>query len=97
MAPEQFNSNPTTSSEVYSFGIIIWELFSHQIPYPEAYNDGQIAIHKLNSEYKFRFPQNTPPLLKSLSEKCLNSNPDNRPSIEGVLHELEELFPNPTN
>jgi len=97
MAPEQFKANPTTQSEIYSFGIIIWELFSRQLPYPEA-NEMQVVMYKQNPDYKFIFPQNIPPELKSLAERCLNFNPESRPSIDTILRELDEIFPNiPSN
>jgi len=99
MAPEQFNANPTTSSEVYSFGIIIWELLSRQLPYPDVDNVLQygLARYKSNRDYRFVFPQNSPPQLQLLAERCLKFDPVARPSMDTILHDLEEIFPNPIN
>jgi len=91
MAPEQFNSSATDKSDIYSFGLVIWELFNYQIPFPEAINSLHLILLKQNNTYKFEFPLDTPDLLIEIAQSCLNHNPENRPTSLEILSKLTEF------
>jgi len=95
-APEQFESAATITTEksdIYSFGVIIWELFTRKLPFSEAKNDMQIAARKKDKN-TFEFPPNTPMILISLAKQCFNDNPASRPTAIKILWELDRYFSN---
>jgi len=92
MAPELISENLTEKSDIYSFGMIIWELFSRKFPYPDAKNDIQIFQSIKARNWKFKFNENTlhaPPKLVELGERCLNYDKEKRPTAVDILYELE--------
>lgn len=95
MAPELLIENPTLKSDIYSFGIIIWQLFTRKLPYPESKNEVQVFNSmKDPKSIKFEFPSNTPQFLKQLGERCLNYNPELRPTAKFILEYLDNNISN---
>jgi len=90
MAPEQFNLPATEKSDIFAFGMIIWELVTRKYPYYEATNEVEIVRLKADENYKFKFPSSTPRTLKEIGEQCLNFNYNFRPTAAVVLYELEK-------
>jgi len=88
-APEVLrNERYSFKVDVYSFGIVVWELFSRQDPYPGmppfqiVFAVGsQFARPLVNSQW----PQ---PWVK-LMTSCWAENPDHRPVFEEILHWLQ--------
>jgi len=81
MAPELLFEKPTLKSDIYAFGIIIWQLFTRKLPYPESKNEVQVFNSmKDPNTIKFVFPSNTSQFLKQLGEQCLDNNPKLRPT-----------------
>jgi len=95
MAPELLIEKPTLKSDIYSFGVIIWQLFTHKLPYPDAKNEVQVFNSMKNSNtLKFKFPPNISLMLKQLGERCLNYKPELRPTAKYILDDLNKNFPN---
>lgn len=98
MAPEVLMSTPTYDDkvDVYSFGIIFWELLTGKVPYGEM-TTANIAIFVVEQGLRPEIPENTPPKIRDLLTRCWNANPSRRPSMIDVLQELmlpECHFPN---
>jgi serine/threonine protein kinase len=85
MAPEllrQETSN-TSASDVYAFGIILYEVFSRRDPYEGedlATVIRQVADPTLHKRPPV--PKNCPPVIISLMSDCLVENPEARPTFE---------------
>jgi len=99
MAPEVIkmsDDNPYTfQSDVYAFGIVLYELLAGTLPYNDVSNKDQIlfmvgcgflkpAIDKLRTD--------TPKALRRLLDNCLSHTRDVRPAFRNVLVSLENLM-----
>ncbi|RHZ57702.1 hypothetical protein Glove_384g12 [Diversispora epigaea] len=88
MAPETLNSGKyTQASDIYSFGMIMLEVFTSYPPYYNIPHDEKLVISICEGrkpEIKCEIPQ----LFKDLMEKCWNINPLNRPTAEKLESQL---------
>jgi len=97
MAPEVFtSSNYTEKCDVFSWGIILWEVLSRRKPF---YHIGGSAFSIMWAVHKGIRPpliRNCPPAIEKLMIECWDQNPSNRPSMEQVVEiitKICELFP----
>ena len=88
IAPEVLNGEPyTLSSDIYSFGIIMTEFSSGKPPFHKRKHDAILALDICNG-LRPEFGKGTPEFYKKLAHKCMNANPDQRPTA----NELYEIF-----
>lgn len=85
LAPEQKNkgnaTNITNAVDVFAFGLIINECFTKNNPHGRDYP-------LISHHYPFLFA------LDGLVEKCLNSDPSSRISIDSALSEIKNIYQN---
>jgi serine/threonine protein kinase len=87
IAPEVLNREPyTLSSDVYSFGIIMTELSSGKPPFYYKKHDLNLALDICNG-LRPEFGEGTPEVYKKLAYKCMNANPEQRPTV-GELYDV---------
>ncbi|KAG8004507.1 Protein-tyrosine kinase 2-beta [Nibea albiflora] len=91
MAPESINFRRfTTSSDVWMFGVCVWEIFSMaQQPFFWLEN-GQV-INQLESGIRLPKPQLCPPTIYSLLTRCWAYEPNSRPSFSQLVCDLSEI------
>ncbi|KAI3365920.1 hypothetical protein L3Q82_000743 [Scortum barcoo] len=91
MAPESINFRRfTTASDVWMFGVCVWEIFSMaQQPFFWLEN-GQV-INQLESGVRLPKPQFCPPTVYSLLTHCWAYEPHNRPSFSQLFCSLSEI------
>ena len=75
--------NYTKAADVYSFGIIMYEVFSGLPPYHDVSHDKDLAI-KICLGLRPRFKIKVPQLIVHLIKRCLDVNSLNRPTTEEV-------------
>jgi len=82
MAPELFKRKAkyTKRSDVYSFGMILWELATRKIPWSDAQSASIIINWVLQGE-KEEIPKKSPQSYAKLIAKCWEQNPKDRPTI----------------
>ncbi|KAM4043716.1 proto-oncogene tyrosine-protein kinase ROS [Anomaloglossus baeobatrachus] len=91
MAPESLIDGIfTTRSDVWSFGVLLWELFSlGQQPY-QGYSNMEV-LHFVRSGQRMDSPDNCPDDMWNLMLKCWAQNPAQRPIFARIQKQLEEL------
>ncbi|XP_023276021.1 protein-tyrosine kinase 2-beta-like [Seriola lalandi dorsalis] len=91
MAPESINFRRfTTASDVWMFGVCVWEVFSMaQQPFFWLEN-GQV-ISQLETGARLPKPQLCPPTIYSLLSRCWAYEPQARPSFSQLVCSLSEI------
>ncbi|XP_072294210.1 platelet-derived growth factor receptor alpha isoform X2 [Eucyclogobius newberryi] len=94
MAPESiFDNMYTTLSDVWSYGILLWEIFSlGGTPYPGMVVDSSF-YNKIKSGYRMSKPEHSPLDVYEVMMKCWNSEPEKRPSFLGLSETVATLLP----
>ncbi|KAK7133193.1 hypothetical protein R3I94_015161 [Phoxinus phoxinus] len=94
MAPESiFDNLYTTVSDVWSYGILLWEIFSlGGTPYPGMVVDSSF-YNKIKSGYRMAKPEHASSEVYELMMKCWNSEPEKRPSFHGLSDTVASLLP----
>lgn len=99
MAPEVIRmqeENPYSfQSDVYAFGIVLFELLAGQLPYSIINNKDQILFMVGRGYLKPDLEllrNDTPKALKRLLEDCIKFNRDDRPIFLQILASLEPLL-----
>jgi hypothetical protein len=100
MAPEQClgAAGVDAAADVYSFGIMLYELISGQIPFSE---DAALDVKLLTAHLTKPPPPlaervpDVPPALAGLIERLLHKQRESRPRIEEVLSALRQLASRP--
>lgn len=90
-APEALKSNKFTSqSDVWSFGIFLWELYSFgRVPYPRIHLT-DVPEH-VQKGYKMEPPEDCPTEVYNIMEKCWHLDPLKRPTFNKISSLLKEM------
>eukprot|EP00727_Mastigamoeba_balamuthi_P000163 m51a1_g10143 putative serine threonine kinase (1409) ;mRNA; r:62958-68430 len=92
-APEVLAGAP---SDVYSFGIIIWEAVTQEVPYVDM-NPHYVAQRVMGSQLRPNVTDKFPKPLLALMESCWNFNPLVRPEFPQLVSDwpamVEEMEP----
>lgn len=89
MAPEVFEScNPDEKSDVYSYGIILWEMLIGDVPY-RGLKDVQVAVSVLNQNNRPPIPKGVDTHLSRFIRLCWHQDPSKRPYFKDIISQLE--------
>mmetsp|Transcript_30602 Transcript_30602/g.57974 ORF Transcript_30602/g.57974 Transcript_30602/m.57974 type:complete len:1242 (+) Transcript_30602:93-3818(+) len=94
MAPELLRnkSSATTHSDVYSFGIILYEVYSRKDPYEgENYHDVISMIADPHVNKRPPVPKSCPKSVAGIMKNCLKMSGEFRPTAEELDKELKRL------
>ncbi|KAL9266520.1 Serine/threonine-protein kinase STY8-like protein [Drosera capensis] len=91
-APEIIAGDPESASEtwmsnVYSFGMVIWEMVAGEAAY-SAYSPVQAAVGIAMCGLRPEIPKDCPHVLKSLMTQCWDSCPSKHPQFTEVISML---------
>uniref|UniRef100_A0A8C1GBY8 Tyrosine-protein kinase n=1 Tax=Cyprinus carpio TaxID=7962 RepID=A0A8C1GBY8_CYPCA len=93
-APEALNyGRYTTESDVWSFGVLLWETFSRGVtPYTIPHNmNNQQTRDEVERGYRMPAPNNCPGEIYALMCQCWQYDPRNRPSFRKLKADLYAL------
>ncbi|KAL6627240.1 hypothetical protein ACP70R_030966 [Stipagrostis hirtigluma subsp. patula] len=91
MAPEMIKRKAYNRKvDVYSFGLLLWEMVSGRIPY-ENLTPLQVAYAVANRNLKPTLPPECPAALRPLIERCCALQPDKRPDFWQIVEVLEQF------
>ncbi|XP_028404268.1 receptor tyrosine-protein kinase let-23-like isoform X2 [Dendronephthya gigantea] len=87
----------TTQSDVWSFGILLWEIISDgRVPYNNILDHTQL-LNFIKSGRIMKRPKNCPKDLYHIMVKCWSTNPEDRPSFKSLEDALEVLYEDEVN
>eukprot|EP00743_Colponemidia_sp_Colp-15_P003008 GILK01003253.1.p1 GENE.GILK01003253.1~~GILK01003253.1.p1 ORF type:complete len:596 (-),score=86.89 GILK01003253.1:171-1913(-) len=78
------------SADVYSFGIILWELYTNTIPF-QGMSVPEIRKCVVDGEYRPSIPPSTPSKYAELIRACWRTQPETRPNFAEIGARLEAL------
>ncbi|KAF8034445.1 hypothetical protein BT93_C0680 [Corymbia citriodora subsp. variegata] len=93
MAPELFNNKNnmvTEKVDVYSFGIVMWELLTGEEPYAKLRSEDIIA-GIIKGTLRPDIPSWCDPAWRSLMERCWSTDVNSRPSFSDIAKELRTM------
>ncbi|XP_066951467.1 tyrosine-protein kinase Fyn-like [Macrobrachium rosenbergii] len=80
----------SVKSDVWSFGILCYEIFTGgEVPYPSSTNDEVVLL--LREGYRMGKPPNCPDLMYETMLYCWANNPQQRPTFEFLLQQLQNF------
>ncbi|KAK4843032.1 hypothetical protein QYF36_003044 [Acer negundo] len=92
MAPEVLRNEPSNEkSDVFSFGVILWELMTVSIPWNHL-NSLQVVGVVGFMDRRLDLPEGLDPQVASVIRDCWRSDPDKRPSFEDIIQRMSSLL-----
>jgi serine/threonine protein kinase len=95
MAPELLDgkgANNSSASDIYSFGIILYEVHARKEPYEgESIRRVIQEVIDLNINRRPPVPLGMPPQVQTLMQDCLVADPQQRPEAEELDHRLKRI------
>ena len=87
MAPEvveEVEANITKMCDVFSYGMVLYEIFDRKIPFADIPGDAVAGVAVLQGK-RPPIPDNLPLYLHPLLEACWKKDPSQRPQFESII------------
>src|SRR6266480_6181398 len=94
MAPEIFNGRKyTKESDIYSFGMIMWEFMTGRRPFWDRVHDAELII-EICDGLRPPIVTNAPEGYVDLMKECWHSDPNRRPTAKDIHKKIDNMFTN---
>lgn len=89
MAPESIERYPvyTEKSDIYSYGVILWEIMTEKQPYKGMTEEE--VVNSIKQGEREEIPQTVPNVYAEIIRNCWLKNPNERPSLIEIIREIE--------
>ncbi len=92
MAPEIMMGKPFTEKvDVYSFGIILWQILTRQEPFAHHKNLKLFRVAVCKRGERPPMPPDAPPRLRQLIEACWDGEAMRRPPFKRIVRQLDDI------
>jgi len=90
MAPELFKRGAkyTEKSDVYSYGMVLWELCTRKVPFADAGGTPALIIQWIRSGEREEIPQGTPEAIEHVIQMCWKASAELRPTAAAIVKML---------
>ena len=93
MAPEVFEgSNYSEKCDVFSWGIILWEVITRRKPFEEIGGPAFRIMWAVHNGTRPPLIKNLPKPIESLMTRCWSKDPSQRPSMEEIVKIMTHLM-----
>lgn len=92
MAPEILAGEEyDETSDVYSYGIVLWEIYTRDEPYPDITSFDELVEMVLGRNERPTWPADTPKSLAELAAQCWHKARVERPTFADVLESFTDI------
>ncbi|KAK6158324.1 hypothetical protein DH2020_005638 [Rehmannia glutinosa] len=86
--------NYTEKADVYSFGMLCFELLTGKVPFEDGHLQGEKMVRNIRAGERPLFSYPSPKYLQNLTRKCWQTNPDQRPTFSSICRVLRYIKKN---
>ena len=93
LSPERWTNihECNIKSDIYSYGVLIWETFSEKTPFASSNNESiKLAVTEGQRPNEKLLPEEMPTEIINLMKKCWHQNLTERPAMKQIVDMLEE-------
>ncbi|KAG2495432.1 hypothetical protein HYH03_006379 [Edaphochlamys debaryana] len=87
MAPEVLNGSLCPAADIYSFGVMLWQLVTGQRPFADVH-PGRMWVGVCSGTLRLDWPPDSHPMVRKLGDACLSYDKRQRPSFTKVARVL---------
>lgn len=92
MAPEVFMGSYDEKCDVYSFGMVLWEMLTQERVFSDLPNLQQLMYAVIEERRRPEIPQNCPTSLRNLINACWAHESTKRPSFQEIVDALDHVL-----
>lgn len=88
---QQGNVRYSEKADVYSFGMICFEILTGKVPFEDGHLQGDKMARNIRAGERPLFPYGSPKFLVNLTKKCWQTDPMSRPSFASICRILRYI------